>query len=69
MELRPQTSSMKKPLIALVLAFGLLIPTSAVAAPKAGATCSKAGSTSTLAGKKYTCIKVERNLFGIKELQ
>ena len=62
MELRPQTSSMKKPLIALVLAFGLLIPTSALAAPKAGATCSKSGSTATFAGKKYTCVKSGKKL-------
>ena len=62
MGLRPQTSSMKKPLIALVLAFALLIPTSALAAPKAGATCSKSGSTATYAGKKYTCVKSGKKL-------
>ena len=53
---------MNKRWIVLVLAFAMLIPTSAFAAPKAGSVCSKAGSTSTLAGKKYTCIKSGKKL-------
>ena len=53
---------MKKPLLALVMAFALLVPTSALASPKAGASCSKAGSASTYAGKKYTCIKSGKKL-------
>ena len=53
---------MNKRWIVLVLAFAMLIPTSAFAAPKAGSVCSKAGSTSTLAGKKYTCIKNGKKL-------
>jgi hypothetical protein len=53
---------MKKPLVAISLALVLLIPASALAAPKAGASCSKAGSTSTYSGKKYTCIKSGKKL-------
>jgi M6 family metalloprotease-like protein len=53
---------MKKSLVALIMAFALLIPTSALAAPKAGATCSKSGSTAMYAGKKFTCVKSGKKL-------
>ena len=53
---------MKKQFLALVMAFALLIPTSALASPKPGASCSKSGSTTTYSGKKYTCVKSGKKL-------
>jgi len=52
---------MRKVLI-LLLALTLLGTTPVHALTKAGAKCSKAGATSTSAGKKYTCIKIGKNL-------
>ena len=52
---------MRKVLI-LLLALTLLGATPVHALTKAGAKCTKAGVTSTYAGKKYTCIKIGKNL-------
>lgn len=52
---------MKKAAAALAL-IALLIPTSALAAVKAGAPCTKVGATSISAGKTFTCLKSGKKL-------
>lgn len=52
---------MKRSLI-LAIALSLLLPTSALAAVKAGAVCTKAGKSSIASGKKFTCIKSGKKL-------
>jgi M6 family metalloprotease-like protein len=51
-----------KKYLAFTLAFVFLIPTAALAAPKAGTSCSKIGLTSIYAGKKYACVKSGKKL-------
>lgn len=47
---------------ALAIALSLLLPSSAIAAVKAGAPCTKAGQSAVAAGKKFTCIKSGKKL-------
>jgi len=53
---------MMRKFLILLLAITLLGTTPVHALTKAGAKCSKAGATATSAGKKYTCIKIGKNL-------
>ena len=50
---------MRRPtsILAIVLAFGILISISANAADKTGTTCKKVGIKSSNAGKNFTCVK------------
>lgn len=48
--------------LALAVIFALALPSSAIAAVKAGAPCSKAGQSANASGKKFTCVKVGKKL-------
>lgn len=52
---------MKRALVAAI-ALSLVLPTSAIAAVKAGAPCTKVGQSSITGGKKFTCIKSGKKL-------
>ncbi len=48
--------------LALAVIFALALPSSAIAAVKAGAPCSKVGQSANASGKKFTCVKIGKKL-------